>query len=108
MNPPKSARPELSLSDVPRTSVHPELVEGREPHPQPIPSVGEVRPEHIRKQEELDVAREWLRHLTPAGSARGAWREAVRRCRVDREQAAKDDQLDDFERSRHRARKSVN
>ena len=33
------------------------------PHPQPLAQPGEPGPEYCREQEELDAAREWLRHV---------------------------------------------
>lgn len=33
------------------------------PYPQPLATAGEQRPEYCREQEELDAAREWLRHV---------------------------------------------
>ena len=34
-----------------------------DPHPQPLALPGEQRPETCRERDELDAAREWLRHV---------------------------------------------
>jgi hypothetical protein len=47
----------VTLKDGPRPSGQ------TGPHPQPLAEPGEQRREDFMEQEELDAAREWLRHV---------------------------------------------